>query len=145
MLRTLLLVPRYPAPISSRLKAWPPIKRRVTSVAQRAAGRAHLRATLSGHLQYPESAEYDLAQALEHRPNNQHIATTLARLLNMRSTVMDLSKAELQRDLYQRTVDHSDSQRAFHMFALHSSADAGLIVLARQAPWEIAEGHHVRR
>lgn len=66
------------------------------------AGMAHMRASLHGHVDQREHAERYLERAWQLDPKAERVpaARVLGRFLNMRSSVLDLTKLELQIQLY---------------------------------------------
>jgi hypothetical protein len=66
------------------------------------AGMAHMRASLHGHVDLRDHAERYLERAWQLDPQAERVpaARVLARFLNMRSSVLDLTKLELQIQLY---------------------------------------------
>jgi transposase len=70
--------------------------------AQRAAGMAHLRATLAGDLRQRDAAERFLSRALDLAPDATETARVLARLLNLRSSELDFARVPAQLELYDR-------------------------------------------
>ncbi|PRP93526.1 hypothetical protein [Enhygromyxa salina] len=89
------------------------------------AGMAHLRASLQGHVDQREHAERYLERAwlLDPRAEQVPAARVLARFLNMRSSVLDVSKLDLQIQLYDALLEHTDDQHA-DAFAFTSFAAA---------------------
>ncbi len=102
--------------------------------AQWRAGMAHVRATLHGHVDQRDHAERYLERAWRLDPSAESVpaARVLARFLNMRSSVLDLSKLHLQIELYRSLLDaHSASTghteldaRGFHFASFAAAADA---------------------
>ena len=94
------------------------------------AGSAHLRASLHGHLEQREHAERYLERAWELDPGGEQVpaARVLARFLNMRSSVLDLSKLGLQQRLYSSQLEsegEDESERArFQLECFSAAADA---------------------
>ncbi|WP_106391825.1 hypothetical protein [Enhygromyxa salina] len=74
------------------------------------AATAHVQATLRGHVDQRDHAERYLERAWHIDPEGDEVpaARVLARLLNMRSSVMDLDKLDLQIELY-RSLLHDDT------------------------------------
>ncbi len=74
---------------------------------QWAAAIAHVHASLQGHLQLRDEAERLLERAWRLDPEGEQVpaARVLARYLNMRSSVLDLSKLDLQITLYESLVE----------------------------------------
>jgi hypothetical protein len=75
--------------------------------AQWQAGMAHVRATLHGHVDERDHAERYLERAWRLDPQAEKVpaARVLARFLNMRSSVLDVAKLDLQRELYRSLLD----------------------------------------
>lgn len=75
--------------------------------AQWEAGMAHVRATLHGHVDERDHAERYLERAWRLDPKAEQVpaARVLARFLNMRSSVLDVAKLDLQIELYQSLLD----------------------------------------
>ena len=96
--------------------------------AQWRAGMAHVRATLHGHVDQRDHAERYLERAWRLDPTAEHVpaARVLARFLNMRSSVLDLTKLDLQIELYRSLVDATAEidARAFHFQSFAAAADA---------------------
>lgn len=97
------------------------------------AGTAHVRASLRGHIEQREHAERYLERAWRLDPAGERVpaARVLARFLNMRSSVMDLSKVELQLQLYasQQVADEGSGHAqlepaAFHVDSFARGAEA---------------------
>ncbi|KIG17916.1 hypothetical protein DB30_02344 [Enhygromyxa salina] len=92
------------------------------------AGMAHLRASLQGHVDQREHAERYLERAWLLDPEAKRVpaARVLARLLNMRSSVLDLSKLDLQLRLYAALVEQTSATKAeafaFTCFAAAATA-----------------------
>ena len=82
------------------------------SSAQWRAGAAHVRSSLRGHLEQREHAERYLERAWRLDPRGERVpaARVLARFLNLRSSVMDLSKIDLQLELYASVLDGLDAR-----------------------------------
>lgn len=78
--------------------------------AQWQAGMAHVRATLHGHVDERDHAERYLERAWRLDPQAEKVpaARVLARFLNMRSSVLDVAKLDLQLELY-RSLLAADS------------------------------------
>jgi hypothetical protein len=89
------------------------------------AGIEHAHATLVGHLEHQRTAERYLLRAHELDPGCSPATLVLARFLNLRASVLDLSRVDLQAELYRVALD-SDAPRqdAFHVHALLSSVHA---------------------
>lgn len=68
------------------------------------AGMGHMWSTLEGNLEHRDLAEQYLERAWRADPAAQPIARVLARFLNMRSTALDLSRIDLQIELYESVV-----------------------------------------
>lgn len=75
--------------------------------AQWNAGLAHMRATLQGHVDLRDAAERYLerAWALDPKAEQVRAAQVLARFLNIRSSVLDLDKLDLQISLYEALLE----------------------------------------
>src|SRR5690606_22922138 len=75
--------------------------------AQWSAGMAHVHATLAGHLEQRDDAERYLERAWAIDPAGERVnaAKVLARFLNMRSSVLDLRRLDLQIALYESLLD----------------------------------------
>lgn len=75
--------------------------------AQWIAAMAHVHATLEGHLEQRDQAEHYLERAWAIDPASKRVnaAKVLARFLNMRSSVLDLRKLDLQIALYRSLLD----------------------------------------
>lgn len=75
--------------------------------AQWRAGMAHVRATLHGHVDERDHAERYLERAWRLDPKAEKVpaARVLARFLNMRSSVLDVAKLDLQLELYRSLLD----------------------------------------
>jgi tetratricopeptide (TPR) repeat protein len=112
------------------------------------AGMAHVRATLRGHVDQRDHAERYLERAWRLDPTSERVpaARVLARFLNMRSSVLDLGKLDLQLELYRALLEQTGSgaqpllgsplagveetdARRFHFASFHAAAEA----LARYA------------
>ncbi|MEE9381852.1 MAG: hypothetical protein V3V08_00360 [Nannocystaceae bacterium] len=78
--------------------------------SQFAAGMAHVHAVLKGHIRSQDQAEHYLERAFRLDPNAYPTARVLGRFLNMRNSVLDTSKIELQLELY-RSLQHRGSDR----------------------------------
>jgi tetratricopeptide (TPR) repeat protein len=98
--------------------------------AQWQAGMAHVRATLHGHVDQRDHAERYLERAWRLDPTAEKVpaARVLARFLNMRSTVLDLAKLDLQIELYRSLLDANEGvepdARAFHFASFAAAAEA---------------------
>jgi tetratricopeptide (TPR) repeat protein len=98
--------------------------------AQWQAGMAHVRATLHGHLDQRDHAEHYLERAWRLDPTAEKVpaARVLARFLNMRSSVLDLAKLDLQIELYRSLLDANSGAeldaRAFHFECFAAAAEA---------------------
>jgi len=98
------------------------------------AGTAHLRATLRGDVDQREHAERYLERAWQLDPEAERVpaARVLARFLNMRSSVLDLSRLDLQLELYASLVEPGTATRAprelepeqFHLASFRQAAVA---------------------
>jgi hypothetical protein len=75
--------------------------------AQWQAAMAHVRATLHGHVDERDHAERYLERAWRLDPAAEKVpaARILARFLNMRSSVLDVAKLDLQLELYRALLD----------------------------------------
>ena len=75
--------------------------------AQWSAGVAHMWASLQGHVELRDTTERLLHRAWQLDPRGDQVpaAKVLARYLNMRSSVLDLSAIELQVALYEQLCD----------------------------------------
>lgn len=96
--------------------------------AQWSAGMAHMRASLQGHVDLRDHAERYLERAWRLDPNGERVAAArvLARFLNMRSSVLDLDKLELQIELYQSLLDSGQYSEVeqFHYASFVAAAEA---------------------
>jgi hypothetical protein len=98
--------------------------------AQWRAGMAYVRATLHGHVDQRDHAERYLERAWRLDPAAEKVpaARVLARFLNMRSSVLDLAKLDLQIELYRSLLDaKQDAEldaRAFHFASFAAAAEA---------------------
>jgi tetratricopeptide (TPR) repeat protein len=98
--------------------------------AQWQAGMAHVRATLHGHVDERDHAERYLERAWRLDPEAEKVpaARVLARFLNMRSSVLDVAKLDLQLELYRSLLDvdshdlHDAKQFRFASFAAAAEA-----------------------
>lgn len=98
------------------------------------AGMAHVRASLEGHVELRDHAERYLERAWQLDPAGAEVpaARVLARYLNMRSSVLDLSKVELQIELYASLLADDTLARdpaalaaeQFHFASFHAAAVA---------------------
>ena len=89
------------------------------------AGIEHAHATLVGHLEHQRTAEHYLLRAHELAPGRSPATLILARFLNLRSSVLDLSRVDLQAELYRVALDGRGARGdGFHVHALLSSVDA---------------------
>ena len=89
--------------------------------AQFRAGIEHAHAVMVGHLSYRDTAERYLQRAHALAPGESPATLILARFLNLRASVLDLSKIELQADLYR--VAAAREPDAFTMRAFLQSAE----------------------
>ena len=80
---------------------------------QWSAGMAHVRACLQGHVELRDDAERYLERAWQLDPEGKQVAAAqvLARFLNMRSSVLDLDKLELQIRLYEGLIEAQPGDR----------------------------------
>lgn len=102
--------------------------------AQWAAGMAHMRASLQGHVELRDLAERYLERAWQLDPEGERVpaAQVLARFLNMRSSVMDLDKLALQIALYESLIEPEQRERGpasmdaeqFHFASFVAAAEA---------------------
>lgn len=101
--------------------------------AQWQAGMAHVRATLHGHVDQRDHAERYLERAWRLDPAAEHVpaARVLARFLNMRSSLLDFEKVDLQIELYHSLLDDGDTQpdvdldaRTFQFSSFAAAAEA---------------------
>lgn len=102
--------------------------------AQWRAGISHARATLQGHVELRDHAERYLERAWQLDPKAERVpaAQVLARFLNMRSSVLDLDKLELQIALYESLIDPTERERGpermdaeqFHFASFVAAAEA---------------------
>jgi hypothetical protein len=98
------------------------------------AGMAHMRATLQGHVELRDHAERYLERAWLLDPEAERVpaAQVLARFLNMRSSVLDLEKLELQIALYESLLEPEQRERGpaqmdaeqFHFASFVAAAEA---------------------
>lgn len=92
------------------------------------AGMAHLRASLRGHVELRDHAERYLERAWRLDPHGESVpaARVLARYLNMRSSVMDVAKLDLQIELYRSLLDAQPERDAdhFHVASFVDAAEA---------------------
>jgi tetratricopeptide (TPR) repeat protein len=102
--------------------------------AQWQAGMAHVRATLHGHVGERDHAERYLERAWRLDPQAKQVpaARVLARFLNMRSSVLDVSKLDLQIELYASLLDtdatasreHDVDAKQFRFASFAAAAEA---------------------
>lgn len=96
--------------------------------AQWSAGVQHARASLQGHVELRDHAEHYLERAWRLDPTGERVpaAKLLARYLNMRSSVLDLDKLELQIALYEALLDPERPTDAdqFHIASFLAAAEA---------------------
>ncbi len=90
------------------------------------AGMAHLRACLQGHVDQRDLAELYLERAWVLDPSSQRVpvARVLGRFLNMRQSVLDTRKLDLQAELYASLLDERAGSSSAH-FQVESFAAAG--------------------
>ena len=92
------------------------------------AGMAHLRASLRGQLEQRDAAERYLERAWRLDPASEQVpaARVLARYLNMRSSMLDSSKLELQMQLYAELIAQAEREgEEAEVFKYRSFARAG--------------------
>jgi tetratricopeptide (TPR) repeat protein len=97
-------------------------------------GMAHVRATLQGHVELRDHAERYLERAWQLDPKGERVpaAEVLARFLNMRSSVLDLDKLELQIALYESLINPEQRElgpaemdaEQFHYLSFAAAAEA---------------------
>ncbi len=102
--------------------------------AQWTAGMVHVRATLQGHVDLRDHAERYLERAWRLDPDGERVraAKVLARFLNIRSSVLDLAKLDLQISLYDSLIaaeqrDRRPAQmpaKQFHFASFVAAAEA---------------------
>src|SRR5690606_13569639 len=124
--------------------------------AQWNAGIKLARATLQGHVELRDDAERYLERAWRLDPSGERVpaAEVLARFLNIRSSVLDLDKIDLQIALYESLIEPEQRDRGparmeaeqFHFASFAVAAEAlraydqgrGLVALRRLAALERA-------
>ncbi|HLT35746.1 MAG TPA: hypothetical protein VK034_05660, partial [Enhygromyxa sp.] len=124
--------------------------------AQWNAGIKLARATLQGHVELRDDAERYLERAWRLDPSGERVpaAEVLARFLNIRSSVLDLDKIDLQIALYESLIEPDQHGRGparmdaeqFHFASFAAAAEAlraydqgrGLVALRRLAALERA-------
>jgi tetratricopeptide (TPR) repeat protein len=101
--------------------------------AQWQAGMAHVRATLHGHVDERDHAEHYLERAwrLDPRAEKVPAARVLSRFLNMRSSVLDVAKLDLQLELYRsllaaESTDERDLEAKQFRFTSFATAAVAL-------------------
>ncbi|MFO7564322.1 MAG: hypothetical protein R6X02_16870 [Enhygromyxa sp.] len=102
--------------------------------AQWSAGISLVRASLQGHVELRDEAERYLERAWQLDPTAERVpaAKVLARFLNMRSSVLDLDKLDLQIALYESLLDPHERSRGpaqmqaeqFHYASFVAAAEA---------------------
>jgi tetratricopeptide (TPR) repeat protein len=102
--------------------------------AQWSAGMAHARASLQGHVELRDHAERYLERAWLLDPHADQVpaAQVLARFLNIRTSVLDLARLELQIALYESLIEPEQRERGpvtmaaeqFHFASFAAAAEA---------------------
>src|SRR5690606_32651595 len=96
--------------------------------AQFRAGIEHAHAVLVGHFRHRDAAEHYLLRAHALDPGRSPATLVLARFLNLRASVLDLSRIDLQAELYRIALERelaacgaAPSDDAAHLQALLGS------------------------